>query len=182
MCQRLLQASWPQCAENHIPSSHCSVDFKAENHWGHTHFDSHACRGMDGYIYIYTIHSVCMCIERERYMIYTFGMHTYKSIERERECKAMHTLTPYTCMLHTIQLRTAPERRSLYQSFPEMETFRSNKLCETPSWPPYCIWTSEDQKYILVTPLGNWEPPSLLPACPLCKEPLQHSCCCVYIL
>lgn len=159
------------------------MDFKAENHWGHKHFDSHACRGMDGYIfnYIYTIHSVCIR-NRESVRVCV------------KPCIRLHCIHCTICMDHAcyhlesyLDLRTAPEHRSLYQSFPE--TIRSNKLRQTPSTPSlnfielHGLIASEQKiksTYILVTPLGNWEPPSLLPACPLCKEPLQHSC--VYTL
>lgn len=137
-----------------------------------------SCLSWHGRLYIWsyicTIHSVCI-----------------RNRERERVCKAMHTLTLYTC-IHAcyhlesyLDLRTAPEHRSLYQSFPEMETIKQFEATNSAKH-LHGLIASEHQKikstYILVTPLGNWEPPSLLPACPLCKEPLQHSCCCVYTL
>ena len=164
MCQRLLQASWPQCAARlsllcgfQGRKSMCTQAF-----W-------FSCLPWHGRLYV---HSVCMCIERER------------------ESKAMHTLTLYTCMLHTIWRATWTNWGRLQNVAVCTNLFlkwkKDSEATNSAKHLHGILITSEHekvkrcQKHILVTPLGNWEPPALLPACPLCKEPLQHSCCCVY--
>lgn len=131
-----------------------------------------SCLSWHGRLYIYIL-----------YILYAYV------IERERVCKAMHTLThAYTVYMHVTiwratwtwgLLQNVAVCTNLFLKWKQFEATNSAKHL-------HGLIASEHQKikstYIWVTPLGNWEPPSLLPACPLCKEPLQHSCCCVYTL
>ena len=130
-----------------------------------------SCLSWHGRLYIYTIHSVCIR-NRER--------------ESVKPCIRLHCIHVY---MHVTIWRATWTNWGLLQNIAVCtDLFLKWKQFEATNSAKHLhgLIASEHQKikstYILVTPLGNWEPPSLLPACPLCKEPLQHSCCCVYTL